>query len=147
MKILFLCVANSARSQIAEGLAKQMFGGQVEVYSAGSKPGGKIHPGAIEVMKDIGIDISMGHPKFHEDLPQEFLAGLNVIITLCAEEACSALSSSKAIRLHWPVQDPVFIDNKRGEGRQGFYETRDKIREKLVVFAKKEGLYPLVGVD
>lgn len=64
MKILFLCVQNSARSQIAEGLARSMFGNQVIVASAGSEPSGIVNPLAIEVMKEIGVDISNQYSKF-----------------------------------------------------------------------------------
>ena len=72
MNILFLCVGNSARSQIAEGLAKNMFGQKNIIRSAGSEPSGKVHEGAIETLKEIGIDISDHSSKSIEDLDNEF---------------------------------------------------------------------------
>lgn len=97
--ILFLCVANSARSQIAEGLAKAMFGTQANIESAGSEPSGKVQPWAIEVLREENIDISKNGSKSVEQLPLSFLAELNYVITLCAEEVCPTLPS-KAKRLH-----------------------------------------------
>ncbi len=95
MKILFLCVANSARSQMAEGLAKNIFGDKAEIQSAGSQPSGKVNPIAIEALKEIGIDISKNYSKFYDELPAKFFADLDYVITLCADEVCPVLSSQK----------------------------------------------------
>lgn len=73
MNILFMCLANSARSQIAEALAKDILGKQVTVMSAGIHPAIAVHPQAIEVMEEIGLDISSAKPKLHNDLPISFL--------------------------------------------------------------------------
>lgn len=88
MKILFLCVANSARSQIAEGLAKELFGARAEIESAGSMPSGKVQPWAVEVLKEDGIDISRNFSKSFEHISPKFVVGLDYVITLCAEEIC-----------------------------------------------------------
>lgn len=104
MKILFMCVANSARSQLAEALAKKMFP-QYEIESAGSEPS-RVNPFAIQVMHEIGVDISGQHSKAVKDLSSEFVANLDYVITLCAEEVCPVVLS-KAKRLHWPLPDPA----------------------------------------
>ena len=83
MKILFMCVANSARSQLAEGLAKQLFP-EAEIESAGSNPG-KLNPFAVRVMSEIGIDITENYSKSFDELPFNFKNGLDFVITLCAE--------------------------------------------------------------
>ena len=106
MKILFLCVANSARSQIAEGVARRMLGEGAEVFSAGSAPSGKVHDGAIAAMKEIGIDLSKHRSKSVDDLPSTFLKSVDFVISLCAEESCPAVLVT-AKRLHWPIQDPA----------------------------------------
>ena len=100
MNILFLCVGNSARSQIAEGLAKDMFGTKHNILSAGSDPTGEVHPCAIKCLNDIGIDISNNKSKSINDLDKIFLDKLDYVITLCAEEICPVLPT-KAISLHW----------------------------------------------
>ena len=104
MKILFMCVANSARSQLAEGLARQYLP-NAEIYSAGSSPS-FLNPFAIRVMNEIEIDISKHYSKSVNDLPKEFIANLDFVITLCAEEVCPVLITS-AKKLHWPFPDPA----------------------------------------
>ena len=74
MNILFLCVANSARSQMAEGLAKSMLGSEHNIQSAGSIPSGEVHPNAVNAMDDIGIDIRQQYSKSIEDLDEHFLS-------------------------------------------------------------------------
>lgn len=132
MKLLFMCVANSARSQVAEGLAKQIFP-DAEIESAGSYPG-KLSSYAVTVMKEIGIDISHQYSKSTDDLPSEFLNNLNYVITLCAEEVCPAVIS-KAIKLHWPMSDP--FANSDHETLNRFREIRDSIQQKLLNFKKE----------
>ena len=91
MNILFLCVGNSARSQIAEGLAKSMMSVNHSIQSAGSQPSGIVHPCAIKTMNEIGIDISNHESKSINDIDQEFLESVDCVITLCAEEVCPTL--------------------------------------------------------
>lgn len=133
MKILFLCVANSARSQLAEGLAKAMFGGHAEIESAGSEPSGFIQPWAIKVLAEDGIDISKNTSKSFEDLSSEFLTSLDFVITLCAEEVCPAIIT-KAKRLHWPIPDPAGVPEAEKHG--AFIKAAASIKAKLVSFAK-----------
>lgn len=104
MNILFMCVANSARSQLAEGLARQIFP-DAQVQSAGSHPG-KLNSFAVLVMKEIGLDISAQYSKSVDALSDKFLTELDYVITLCAEEVCPVIIS-KAKKLHWPLPDPA----------------------------------------
>lgn len=129
--ILFLCVANSARSQLAEGLAKSIFGSVAIVESAGSEPSGKVQPWAVAVLREEGIDISKNWSKSTDQLPLGFLANLNYVITLCAEEVCPMLPS-KANRLHWPIKDPASAAEE--EKPEAFRKAMREIREKLVEF-------------
>ena len=108
MNILFLCVANSARSQMAEGLAKSMLGQGHNIQSAGSIPSGEVHPNAVIAMDEIGIDIREQYSKSIDDLDKDFLDNLDYVITLCAEEVCPVLNNN-AKKLHWLNADP---DNK-----------------------------------
>ena len=100
--ILFLCVANSARSQMAEGLARKLFGARLSVQSAGSEPS-QVNPYAIEVMKEVGVDLTTHHSKSVQTID---LATVGTVITLCAEEVCPVFLG-KARRLYWPVPDPA----------------------------------------
>src|SRR5688500_1916799 len=115
MKILFMCLANSARSQLAEGLARHLFDKKVWIESAGSTST-RVNPIAIQAMKEIGIDITEHYSKTPELLAREFLANLDYVITLCAEEVCP-IFLSRAKKLHWPHPDP-------GASLQSFRETR-----------------------
>lgn len=132
MNILFMCVANSARSQLAEGLARALFGKSARVESAGSKPA-TVNPLAIEAMGEVGIDLSTHRSKSVDDLDPAFVAGLDFVITLCAEEVCPVVIS-KARKLHWPLPDPA------GGGIEGFRETRDAIKAKLEAFKREKNL-------
>ncbi len=128
MNVLFLCVANSARSQLAEGLAKSLFGDQLKIESAGSEPSGKVQPGAIISLQEVGIDISQNWSKSTDDLSPTFIAGLDFVITLCADEVCPTLPGS-AKRLHWPVEDPVGKGDSDAAKR--FRVARQEIEAKL----------------
>jgi arsenate reductase len=131
--ILFLCVANSARSQIAEGIARSLFAGRAVVQSAGSEPSGKVQPWAIKILAQEGIDISKHHSKSTDHLPLGFLANLDYVITLCADEVCPNLVS-KAKRLHWPIPDPAHVPE--GEKEKAFKSACNEIRQKLEDFGK-----------
>ena len=134
MKILFLCVANSARSQLAEGIAKLKLGATAEVESAGSEPSGKVQPWAVEVLREQGLDISRNFSKSVNQLPPRFLAGLDYVITLCAEEVCPHLPS-KAVRLHWPIPDPASVPE--AEKAAAFRAARDAIANRLDAFIQE----------
>lgn len=124
--ILFLCVANSARSQMAEGLARARFGSAVPVESAGSQPS-RVNPLAVAVMAEIGIDIS-GHASTAVDAVDP--ARVGTVVTLCADEVCPAFLGA-AHRLHWPLPDPAGAGGSQDERRQRFREVRDEIARRL----------------
>jgi arsenate reductase len=125
-KILFLCVANSARSQMAEGLAKAHFGDQALVQSAGSKPS-KVNSFAIQALAEIGIDISKNRSKSVEEIDP---STVDTVITLCAEEECPVFLG-KAERLHWGLPDPGAGKFTDGEKLQSFREIRDEISRRI----------------
>jgi arsenate reductase len=126
MKIAFLCVANSARSQMAEGLAREVFGSSVEVFSAGSEPS-RVNPLAIKAMAEIGIDISGHQSKSTSDVE---LASVDVVVTLCADEVCPVVPG-RVRRLHWPFPDPAMPDKSEEVQLKMFRWVRDEIRAKL----------------
>ena len=126
MNILFLCVANSARSQMAEGLAKSMLGKNHNIQSAGSTPSGEVHINAVIAMDDIGIDIRDQHSKSTEDLDKEFLDNLDYAITLCAEEVCPVLGSD-ANNLHWLNEDPANENYSDKQLKNSFSNTRENL--------------------
>ena len=129
-RILFLCVANSARSQMAEGLARRLLGSEVEVMSAGSQPS-RLNPHAVEAMAEIGIDISAQRSKSIDDVRAE---GFEVVVTLCAEEVCPVVPGHVR-RLHWPIADPATSDASlaREELRTRFRAARDQIKARIEV--------------
>jgi arsenate reductase len=126
MNILFLCVANSARSQMAEGLAKSMLGNKHNIQSAGSIPSGEIHPHAIQAMDDIGIDIRDQYSKSVDDLDEDFLDNLDYAITLCAEEVCPVLLSDTN-NLHWLNEDPANEIYSDKQLKNSFSNTRENL--------------------
>lgn len=138
MRILFMCVANSARSQLAEGLARQILGPGHEIESAGSQPS-RLNSYAVKALAEIGIDISRHFSKSVDSLPQQFIDQLDYVITLCAEEVCPALIS-KAKKLHWPFPDPAgHPDLPEEEQLQRFRAARDGIAEKFKAFKAQIG--------
>ena len=126
-KILFMCVANSARSQMAEGIARALFP-NIEFQSAGSMPS-RVNPLAIEVMKEINIDISNHSSKDFESLNDDFINNLDYVIPLCKEEVCPLLNSD-AIVIPIPLEDPA-SENFSDDQLNKFREVRDLIKYKL----------------
>ncbi len=127
-RILFLCVANSARSQMAEGLARRLFGDRVTVQSAGSKPS-RVNPYAIDVMREIGVDLTTHASKSVDTIDP---ATVDTVITLCAEEVCPVFLGN-AHRIHWPIPDPASDDPSlsRDAMLARFRAARDTIQAKL----------------
>ncbi len=128
--ILFLCVANSARSQMAEGLARKRFGARLAVQSAGSEPS-TVNPYAIEVMREVGVDLTSHRSKSVDTIDP---ATVGTVITLCAEEVCPVFLG-KARRRHWPIADPASKDATlpREEMLSRFRTARDQIQARLEV--------------
>ncbi len=133
--ILFLCVANSARSQMAEGLARKVFGARRPVMSAGSEPS-QVNPYAVEVMRELGIDLGSHHSKSVQTIDP---ATVSTVITLCAEEVCPVFLGG-ARRLHWPIPDPASKDPSlsREELLTRFRTARDTLRGMIERFAAEE---------
>ncbi len=128
-KILFLCYHNSARSQMAEGLLKKLAGDKFEVYSAGIEAT-RVHPFAIEVMKEIGIDISSYKSKSAKDFLGEHFG---YIITVCddAKEKCPTFPDV-SVRMHWPFEDPTKASGSDEEKLEVFRKVRDQIKNKII---------------
>ena len=137
MNILFLCVGNSARSQIAEALAKGMFPKSFTIISAGSIPSKKVHPNAILCMKEIGIDITNKKTKSIESLEKDFLENLNYAITLCSEEVCPIVPSATKV-FHWPNEDPDNDTFNEIQLKKAFRKTRENIFNLLKKFLINE---------
>ena len=124
--ILILCTGNSCRSHMAEGILQNALGASARVSSAGSDPSGYVHSMAIEVMREIGFDIS-SHTSEHMDtyLNQE----VSVVITVCdhADQACPTFPGNP-VRYHWPFQDPAKAEGSDEEIIVVFRRVRDQIR-------------------
>ncbi len=133
--ILFLCVANSARSQMAEGIARSLAPGSVTVSSAGSAPS-IVRPQAIQVLEEIGVDIS-GHTS--KGLDAVDAASVEAVITLCAEEVCPVFFG-KVHRLHWGLPDPAAVTGPEEVRLEAFREVRDElVRRMNVLFERMRG--------
>ena len=126
-KVLILCTSNSCRSHLAEGLLRQAAGDFLDVHSAGSKPAGYVHPHAVTVMQEIGIDISQHHSKsLAEFLDQD----IETVITVCgnADKACP-MFPGLVERLHWPFEDPAHATGSEEDRLKVFRRVRDQIRK------------------
>jgi thioredoxin type arsenate reductase len=131
--ILFLCVANSARSQMAEGIARSLAPPEMKIQSAGSRPT-KIRPEAIAVLKEIGIDISQNRSKAVAEIPAD---EVDTVITLCAEEECPVFLG-KAQRLHWGLPDPAAVIGSEEEVFTAFRKMRDELFRRITDFLKED---------
>ena len=134
-KILILCTGNSCRSHMAEGILKQVASDLFDVYSAGSKPAGYVHPKAIEVMNEIGIDLS-GHQSEHVD--QYLKSGINTVVTVCgnANDACPVFPG-EVIRHHWEFEDPPHAVRHGEEEIDAVRRIRDQIKNKFEDYASE----------
>jgi protein-tyrosine-phosphatase len=122
-RIVFICVENARRSQIAEGFAEALGKGGVKVYSAGSSPSSQIDPLVIEVMKEKGIDLAGKRPKGLNDLPP---VEMDYLVTMGCEETCPAIPTKKIIE--WEIPDP------KGKPIELYREIRDTIEHKVKTF-------------
>lgn len=120
IRIVFVCVENARRSQMAQGFAEALGQEKVEVYSAGSKPSSQIDPLVIEVMKEKGIDLSGNRPKGLNELPP---VGMDYLVTMGCEETCPALPAKEIIE--WSIPDP------KGQSIEFYREVRDTIEDKV----------------
>ncbi|MDI1447767.1 arsenate reductase ArsC [Polyangium sp. 6x1] len=126
--IVFLCVRNSARSQMAEGLGRAIFGGDVRVQSAGSEPS-HVSPWAVEVCREIGIDLGGHTSKFVGTIDPD---SVDTVIRLCDEEVCPAALSDKQ-HYYVPIEDPASDDPSLGREQMlaRFRRARDEIKTQL----------------
>ena len=134
--VLILCTGNSCRSHLAEGILRAAAGDLLEVASAGSNPAGYVHPLGIEVMGEIGIDISGHHSKHMNDFLQQ---PVETVITVCgnADQACP-MFPGQLNRHHWGFEDPAHATGSREEQLAVFRRVRDEIQRVFEAYA--EGL-------
>ena len=136
MKILILCTGNSCRSQMAEGFLKEFDKG-LEVFSAGTNPSHEVHPKAIEVMREVGIDLTENKPESVDDyLNQAF----DYVITVCggAKESCPTFSGEVKNMLHIGFEDPADAVGTEEEINKEFRKIRKEIEKDFYAFYKKE---------
>ncbi len=131
-KILVLCTGNSCRSQMAEAFLKS-FDSSLDVHSAGTFPAKKVHPKSVQVMKEIGLDISKNSPKLVGDFLQD---EFDYVITVCddARQTCPAFLGKVKHRLHYGFEDPADAEGGDEEVLAKFREIRDKIKIKFSEF-------------
>lgn len=120
-KILFVCIENSNRSQMAEGFAKVLGKGKVEAYSAGSLPSRKVNPKAIVYMKEAGYDLSLNQSKSLDEVKK--FAPFDVVVTLGCGDACPWMPAKKFV--DWEIADPKELDG------DDFRSVRDQIKLKV----------------
>ena len=125
--VLFLCVANSARSQLAEGIARSLAPPTVRISSAGSSSA-SVRNHAVQVMQEIGLDISEYRSKSVDEVERP----VDAVITLCAEEACPVWLDD-AVRLHWPLPDPAIVRGTEKKQLDAFRAARDELSRRLGV--------------
>ena len=124
--VLFMCVHNAGRSQMAAGLLKHLTGNKVKVFSAGSKPANELNPAAVEAMAEIGIDISQNIPtQFNESLMEE----VDIVITMGCGDTCPILPGKNY--LDWQLDDPA------GQKIEKVREIRDQIEDKVRLLIEK----------
>lgn len=130
-RVLFVCTGNRARSQMAEGLLRHLAGDRFEVHSAGAEPKG-LSPYAVEVMREIGIDISGQRSKSLDEYSGQ---PFDYVITVCdsARQVCPAFPGGGR-RLHWNIEDPAVAEERGAEAREAFRAARDKLRRHIEEF-------------
>ena len=121
LNVMFLCTGNSCRSQMAEGFARALFGGDVEIHSAGSHPAGWVHPMAIRLMAEKDVDIAGQFSKGLDAVPADVL--WDCVVTMGCGEACPQMAARR--RLDWALPDPVGMDEP------GFRAVRDDIERRV----------------
>ena len=124
--VLFMCVANSARSQLAEGIARALAPDGVRISSAGSAPT-RVRPEAVEVLMELGIDASGQRSK---SVDQIDVRTVDLVVTLCAEEVCPVLPGEMT-RLHWPLPDPAQVEGSAEDRLESFRRTRDELSQRI----------------
>ncbi len=136
--VLFVCIQNSCRSQMAEGFARKLGGGVIEAYSAGSKPSGQVNPDAAAVMQEKGIDITAQRSKGFDDLP---IKRVDYLVTMGCHDVCPIYPAIN--QLDWNLDDPA------GKSIEEFRRVRDEIELKVVelIDSAKSGKGPGQSFD
>lgn len=136
--VLFICVQNSCRSQMAEGFARKLGAGVIEPYSAGSKPSGRVEPNAVAVMKERGIDISSQGSKGFSDLP---VKQVDYLVTMGCQDTCPIYPTISQI--DWKLEDPA------GKPIEDFRRVRDEIEGRVAGLIEeiKSGGQPAQGLE
>ncbi len=131
-KVLILCTGNSCRSHLAEGLLRARGGADFEVFSAGSRPAGYVHPLAIQVMQEIGIDLSSHRSKSWDEFKA---AEIHTVITVCgrADAVCPVFPGQR-VRHHWPFEDPAHAVGDEAAVLAVFRRVRDEIDRTLTAY-------------
>lgn len=131
-RVLFLCTHNSARSQIAEALLRQLSQGEVLVFSAGSDPAPHIHPQALRALATLGVDASQQYPKALEDLHSQ---AFDYIITLCdrIREVCPTFPGEPET-IHWSFADPAAVEGTEEVQDRAFALTAHQLRRRIQLF-------------
>jgi len=142
IRVLFLCTGNSCRSQMAEGLLRHLRPDKFEVHSAGTAPS-YVHPRAIEVMAELGADISGQRSKHVSEFAGQ---AFDFVISLCGENNCPSFVGKIGTSLHWSFPDPAASRDPEDELR-GFREVRDAIRAKIEEFVKYPEAFVSKGED
>jgi arsenate reductase len=134
-RVLLICTKNSARSQMAEALVHHDLAGKVQAFSAGTEPS-SVHPMAVAVMKEVGIDIAHHRSKAMDEFANE---KFDYVITLCdqANESCPVFFGGTQ-RLHMGFDNPAAVPGSEAEKLSAFRKVRDQIREKVVGFLSKQ---------
>lgn len=135
--VLILCTGNSCRSQMAEALWNDLAGGAWQAVSAGSRPAGYVHPLAIRVLWELGLDLSQSRSKHLEEFRDQ---PFDLVVTVCdnARESCPVFPGAPQT-LHWPFPDPAEADGTEEEKLAVFRSVRDAIRERIQAFLHAEG--------
>ncbi|MCA9235414.1 MAG: arsenate reductase ArsC [Planctomycetales bacterium] len=133
--VLILCTGNSCRSQMAEALWNLLGAGNWKASSAGSKPAGFVHPMAIEVMTELGLDLSKARSKSISDLGKK---KFDLAVTVCdsAAESCPTLPATETF--HWPFDDPAHATGNEQQRREEFRRVRDEIKARIAGYLEDD---------
>jgi len=134
-RVLILCTGNSARSQMAEGLLRHGGGPEYEVFSAGTLPS-RVRPEAIQVMQEVGIDISGHRSKSVEEFAGQYF---DYVITVCdnAKESCPVFPA-RTKRIHWGLEDPAAVEGSAEQRLAALRRIRDQLRTHLLHWVQRE---------
>ena len=129
-----MCVANSARSQLAEGVARKLAPKGIGIFSAGSMPAG-VNPLALKALAEIGVDASAQRSKSAAEVPMD---AYDTVVTLCKEEVCPVLPGNY-VRHRWPLPDPTAVGDDDESRLEAFRTTRDEIARRVTQLFRNAG--------